>query len=615
MAKVDPKEALGARVVEGGVAFTVWAPRPNRVELNLLGGARQGLHPLRPLQDGYLATLVEGAAAGDRYWFRLDGVDRPDPCSRFQPEGVHGPSEVVDPGAFAWRSQGFRAPPLRDLVIYELHVGTFTAEGTFDAALRELPALRDLGVTAVELMPVAQFPGERDWGYDGVDLFAAQASYGGPDGLRRFVDGAHAHGLAVIQDVVLNHLGPEGNYLSDFGPYFAEGTHTPWGPALDLDGPGAGPVREHLLQSALAWLVEAGIDGLRLDAVHALEDRSARHLLAELSERTAKLREQSGRPLYLIAESDDNDVRLVQPRAQGGYGLDAVWADDFHHAFHALLTGERGRYYQDFGETAHLAAALAQGFVYEGQWSRYRGGPHGTFARGVSTDRFVVCTQNHDQIGNRARGERLSVLVAPEAERLAAVVLLTAPGLPLLFMGQEYGERRPFLYFTGYGDAALARAVSQGRAAEQGFGPGGVPDPQAPETFLASKLDRSVLSQPHHRGLLRLHHDLLELRRRLPALQTTERSLIDAEGDERRRTVRLLRGQPGERLLGIFSFAPEATLWEGFVPEGLGWEPLLDAADARYGGAGASPARLRGGFEEVSLPPFGARLYREQRPS
>ncbi|MHB8418066.1 MAG: malto-oligosyltrehalose trehalohydrolase [Myxococcales bacterium] len=602
--------ALGAQPVAGGVAFAVWAPRPAAVELVLLGGARAGVHPLRRRAQGLATGLVEGAAAGDRYFFRLDGVDRPDPCSRSQPEGVHGPSEVVDPGSFRWRGGDFRAPPLEELVFYELHVGTFTPEGTFDAAARELPALRELGVTAVELMPVAQFPGARDWGYDGVDLFAAQASYGGPEGLRRFVDAAHEANLAVFQDVVLNHLGPEGNYLSEFGPYFAEGTRTPWGPAFDLDGPGSQPVREYLLQSALVWLEELHMDGLRLDAVHAIRDRSPQHLLAELSERAAAASGRLGRPLVLVAESDDNDVRLLQPRAAGGYGLDAVWSDDFHHALHALLTGERSGYYQDFGELGQLAAALSQGFVYEGQWSAYRGRPHGTLARGAPSSRFVLCAQNHDQVGNRAFGERLAALVPPEAERLAAAVLLAAPGLPLLFMGQEYGEPRPFLYFTSYQDPALGKAVSEGRRAELGFGGRPVPDPQDPRTFEGSVLDRSVLEQPRHRGLRLLVHDLLELRRTLPALRSTDRSLVSAEADERHRLLRLLRGRPGERLLGLFSFSPEPALWEGFVPEG-GWEPIVDSADARYGGPGASASRLRGGFEEVRLPAWGARLYRE----
>ena len=596
------------------MAFTVWAPRPARVELRLVTGARPGVHPMRARSGGFFTVLVEGAAPGDRYFYRLDGVDRPDPCSRFQPEGVHGPSEVVDPAAFVWRCPDFRAPALAELVLYELHVGSFTEEGTFDAAARELPGLCELGITAVELMPVAQFPGERDWGYDGVALFAAQSSYGGPPGYRRFVDAAHANGLAVIQDVVLNHLGPEGNYLAEFGPYFSESVQTPWGPALDLDGPGAAPIREYLLQSALVWLSEANADGLRLDAVHALRDRSARHLLAELADRTEALRRSTARPLHVIAESDDNDVRIVQPRSQGGYGLDAVWADDFHHALHALLTCEHRGYYQDFGSVGHLAAAMQQGFVYEGQWSAYRGGPHGTLARGVPTDRFVICTQNHDQVGNRAVGERLSALVPPGAERLATVALLVAPGLPLLFMGQEYGELRPFLYFTSYGDPALGRAVTEGRRAEQGFEAGGhVPDPQDPATFLASKLDRSVLSRPRHRGLRYLVHDLLELRRWLPALRTTDRALVGAEADEHRRLLRLLRGRPGERILALFSFSPEPSAWEGFVPEG-GWELLLDAAHARYGGPGAGPSRLRGGFEEVLLPGWSARVYRELPP-
>ncbi len=607
-----PTEPLGAQPVIGGVAFGVWAPLPGIVELKLLSGARAGLHPMRRRSDGTWVTFVEGVAPGDRYQFRLDGVERPDPRSRHQPDGVHGPSAVVDPGAFVWRATAFAAPPLGELPTYELHVGTFTAEGTFEAAAAELPGLRRLGFGAVELMPVAEFPGGRGWGYDGVDLFAPQSTYGGPEGLHRFVDAAHEAGLAVFQDVVLNHLGPEGNYLAEYGPYFSPHEKTPWGPALDFDGPASGPVREHFVHAALSWIDVYRMDGLRLDAVHAIVDHSPTFIAAEVADRVAERSRRAGRRLYVVAESDANDVRIVQAREEGGYGLDAVWSDDFHHAVHALLTGEREGYYQDFGTMAHLAGALQHGFTYEGQWSPFRGRSHGTLARGQPTDRFVVCSQNHDQIGNRARGERLSALVPDSADRLALVLTLVAPAVPLVFMGQEYGERRPFPYFTSHGDPALAKATTEGRrrefAAFAWAGP--VPDPQAAETFESAKLDRSVCALPRHRGMLRLTHDLLGLRRTLPALRDTDRSHVAVEVDERHRFLRLLRGRSGERLLGLFSFAPAPTTWEGFVPEGS-WEPCFDAADSRYGGPGASPGRLRGGFCSVSMPAFTARLYTE----
>ncbi len=604
-------EQMGANVVAGGVAFEVWAPLPARVELVLLSGPRAGTWPMRRRSDHVWVVLAEGVGPGDRYFFRIDGRDRPDPCSRSQPEGVHGPSAVVDPAAFRWTGRLVR-PAFAALVIYELHVGAFTGPGTFDAAAAMLPAIADLGFSAVELMPVAEFPGGRGWGYDGVDLFAPQSTYGGPEGLARFVDAAHRAGLVVLLDVVMNHLGPEGNYLAEFGPYFSARERTPWGPAIDFDGPSAGPVREHFLASALHWIDEWRVDGLRLDAVHAIVDRGPIHLLRELAGRVAA-RVVSGRAPYVVAESDDNDVRLVRPPGEGGYGLTAVWADDFHHAVHALLTGERAGYYQDFGTVGHLAAALSHGFVYEGQWSAHRGRGHGTVARGERVDRFVIATQNHDQIGNRARGERLSAMLPSDAERLALAITMIAPGVPLVFMGQEYGERRPFPYFTSHPDPAIARSVTEGRKLEFArFSWTGAPlDPQDPATFELAKLDRAAAGATG-RGLLSLTRDLLLLRRRLPALVDPDRSHVAAEADEDGRMLRLLRGRTGERLLALFSFSSDPRTWEGFLPDGE-WTPVLDVADARYGGPGASPDRLRGGPCETRLPPYGARLYVERR--
>lgn len=612
MPSLEPR--LGAHPVPGGVAFSVWAPSPPRVELALLTGARAGVHPLRQREGGVWSGLVEGAAAGDRYFFRLAGVDRPDPRSRFQPEGVHGPSEVIDPASFPWTTAPFSPRPLGELPLYELHVGTFSREGSFDGAIPALREIRELGFGAIELLPVAQFPGARNWGYDGVDLYAAQASYGGPAGLARLVDAAHALDLAVVLDVVYNHLGPEGNYLREFGPYFTERHRTSWGPALDLDGPASRPVRDLLLDNALSWIEDFRIDGLRLDAVHAILDQGPTHLLRELTDRIAAFERATGRRVFAIAESDDNDARLIQPPSEGGHGLDAVWSDDFHHALHALLTGERRGYYQDFGRVADLGAALRQGFVFEGQWSSFRGRPHGTLGRGLPTDRFVVFAQNHDQVGNRAHGERLSTLVSPEAERLSLALLFFAPGTPLVFMGEEYGETAPFLYFTSHGDPDLARAVERGRRDEfASFDwAGEVPNPQAPETFEASKLDRSLRERPRHAGLARLTSDLLALRAKLPALRDPVRAHCQVEADEQRRLLLVQRGLGDEKLIALFSFSPEGQCWEGHVPEGR-WEPLLDSADARYGGPGASGAPLRGGLSEVRLSPWEARIYGQAR--
>ncbi|MHB1847267.1 MAG: malto-oligosyltrehalose trehalohydrolase [Deltaproteobacteria bacterium] len=603
---------LGARVVAGGAAFSVWAPLQSPLAVHLVSGARVGLHPLHPKGGGVWAGLVEGAAPGDRYFLRVGETDRPDPRSRFQPEGVHGPSALVDPASFRWACASFQPPPLADLSIYELHIGTFSAAGTFEGAIPHLQGLRELGFGAIELMPVAEFPGNRNWGYDGVDLYAPHSGYGGPAGLVRLVDAAHAAGLAVLLDVVYNHLGPEGDYLGDFAPYFTERHRTAWGPALDLDGPAARPVRDYLVDNALSWLEDYRFDGLRLDAVHAIVDQSPTHLLRELTDRIGELSRRLGRRLHVIAESDENDSRLIQASEAGGHGLGAVWSDDFHHALHVLLTGERRGYYQDFGRVSDLADAMQHGFVYEGQWSSFRARPHGTMARALPADRFVICAQNHDQVGNRARGERLSALVPPEAERLSLAVLFFSPGVPLVFMGEEYGETAPFLYFTSHGDRALALAVEAGRREEfASFAwAGELPSPQAVETFERSKLDRTLRERPRHEGLFKLTRDLLALRAKYAALRDPLRSNCQVDPDERRRLLCVRRGLPGQRLLGLFSFAAVPELWEGYVPEGR-WQLLLDGADARYGGPGASPSPLRGGFSEARLPPFGARIYCE----
>jgi maltooligosyltrehalose trehalohydrolase len=610
---VNPR--LGASLVQGGATFCLWAPFPESVQLNLLTGARAGLHPLTQKGGGLWVGMVEGVQAGDRYLFRVQGADRvqdqPDPCSRFQPDGVHGPSQLVDVAGFSFTASSFKLPELQDLVIYELHVGAFTPDGTFDAAISELRSLREMGFTAVEVMPIAQFPGERNWGYDGVYWFAPQASYGGPEGFARFVDAAHVAGLAVILDCVYNHVGPEGNYLWALGPYFTHRYKTPWGVALNYDGPESGYVREMALQNALYWVEDFHIDGVRLDAVQAIVDHSPTHLLRELSDRFEVASRRLGRSLLAIAESDQNDVRLIQQRAEGGYGLSATWSDDFHLALHAVLTGERQGHYRDFGALDQLARAMKQGFAYEGEWSQYYNSPHGTVARREPVEKFVVFVQNHDRVGNRPRGDRLPSLVDPRAARLAQFLLVVGPGTPLFFMGQEYGERSPFFYFTSLGNPELAARVALGRREElhaQGW-IGETPDPQDPATYERSKIDRARREEPGYRELARLTHDLLAWRARLPALRDSRRSDVSVDVDERKRLLCLRRGAPGEQLLAMCSFSPEPEMWAGYIPEGR-WQLILDAQEEPYRGAGPSPEMVRGGFVELSMPPFAARLYR-----
>jgi maltooligosyltrehalose trehalohydrolase len=491
------------------VTFRVWAPAARQVEVVLDGG--------RVAMTVGAAGWWTAEAEGLDYAFAVDGADPlPDPRSPWQPRGVHGPSRVVDHAAFRWTDAGWQAPPLAAGLVYELHVGTFTPAGTFDGAIERLDHLVRLGVTHVELMPVAQFPGGHGWGYDGVDLFAPHAAYGGPDGLKRLIDACHGRGLAVLLDVVYNHLGPAGNYLERFGPYFTDRYATPWGRAVNLDGPGSDDVRRFFCDNALAWLRDYHADGLRLDAVHAIVDTSAVHFLEQLAAEVTELGARLGRRLVLVAESDLNDPRIVRAPDVGGYGLDAQWSDDFHHALHAALTGERGGYYADFGRLADVAKALGSAFVYDGRVSAFRGRRHGRPATGLPGGRFLGYLQTHDQVGNRAQGERTSHLLSPGLLKVGAALVLLGPFVPMLFQGEEWAASTPFLYFTDHEDPALARAVSEGRRHEfQAFGwdPAEVPDPQAPETFRRSKLDWSEPGREPHRALLDWHAALVRLRR------------------------------------------------------------------------------------------------------
>jgi maltooligosyltrehalose trehalohydrolase len=472
--------------------FRVWAPRAGRVELQL-GGDRLDMRA----QSGGWWELEAPAAAGADYGYRLDAGDPlPDPRSRWQPNGVHGLSRLVDHAAFRWTDAGWRGGPrLADAVLYELHVGTFTQGATFESAIERLDHLVELGVNAVELMPVAEFSGERGWGYDGVDLWAPHHAYGGPEGLEALVDACHARGLAVVLDVVYNHLGPEGNYLERFGPYLTDRHHTPWGRAVNFDGRDSGPVREFVVENALAWLRDYHLDGLRLDAVHAIVDSSRPHILEELAAHVHAL----DPPRFVVAEKPGVDPALL------GMGVDGQWADDLHHSLHVLLTGERRSYYARYGSVADLAAALLE-----------------PGRLGVSLDRLVGFAQNHDQVGNRAIGERLSQLVGPDRLRLAAALVLCSPMVPMLFMGEEWGAGTPFLFFSDHRDPPIARATSRGRIREfQAFGwrPEDVPDPQDLRTFEGSRLDWSELEREPHRALLAWHRRLLALRRATPELR------------------------------------------------------------------------------------------------
>lgn len=496
----------------------VWGPNAHEVELDCNGHG----YAMTRDDSGWWTVAAPFVAHGSDYAFRLDGQGPfPDPRSAWQPRGVHNPSRWVAHGNFTWGDAGWQPPPLGAAVIYEMHVGTFTPQGTFEAAIDRLDYLAALGITHLELMPVAEFSGSRGWGYDGVALFAPHHAYGGPEGLKRLVNACHRRGLAVLLDVVYNHLGPCGNYLGRFGPYFTSRYATPWGEAVNLDGPDSDQVRRFFIDNALMWMRDYHIDGLRIDAIHAFADTSALHFLEQLAAETRQLQAHLGRHCVLIAESDLNDPRVVRAPEAGGYGVDAQWNEDFHHALHAALTGERRGYYRDFGRLADLAKVLTQGLAYDGCYSLYRRRNHGRPASGVSGHCFVGCLQNHDQIGNRALGERTSHLLSAGRLKIGAAVVMTGPFVPMLFQGEEWGASTPFLYFTDHPDPALAEAVRQGRRKEfatHGWDPEQIPDPQHEDTFMRSKLDSEEAIRPPHSDILQWHRALIRLRRRFSAL-------------------------------------------------------------------------------------------------
>jgi maltooligosyltrehalose trehalohydrolase len=560
--------------------------------------------PLQAVDSGYFYGEIEGVKPGALYKFRINEASEfPDPASRHQPEGVHGPSSVVTTD-FAWTDQTWGGIALRDYIIYELHVGTFTPQGTFDAVIERLDYLKELGVTAVELMPVAQFPGSRNWGYDGVYPFAVQDSYGGPAGLKRLVDAAHAKGLAVILDVVYNHLGPEGNYLGQYGHYFTDRYQTPWGQAINFDGEHSSEVRTYVLENAVQWIEDYHIDALRLDAVHSIHDASEKHILQEIGE---KVREGvNGRLVHVIAESDLNDVRVITPCSEGGYGLDAQWSDDFHHALHSVLTGERAGYYLDFGSLHHLAKAYEEGFVYSGQFSEHRDRCHGTSSREVPARRFVVCTQNHDQIGNRMLGERLNHLVFAEELKLAAGALILSPFIPMLFMGQEYAETAPFLYFVDHSDPALIEAVREGRRKEfASFAwQGELPDAQSESTFMQSKLRHEIRTEPRHRAIYDYYRELIRLRTTVASLANLSKEHCNVICLDDPPAIVLERHVEGEEALTVLHFGSADTRFNLNTREGT-WTKLLDSADIEWlGPGGAMPDEIQSkGVMEIAMRP------------
>lgn len=587
IANVVRQANLGAVYTGTGTCrFTVWAPLLNRVVVKVVSPEFRVI-PMEQVSRGYWTAADEDIFPGTRYVYGLeDGKDRPDPASRFQPEGVHGPSEVVDPGEFLWEDDAWTGIPLRDYIIYEIHIGAFTQEGTFEAAISRLDCLKDLGITAIEIMPVAQFPGSRNWGYDGVYPFAPQNSYGGPRGLKSLVNACHRAGLAVILDVVYNHLGPDGNYLSDFGPYFTAKYKTPWGDAVNFDGPYSDEVRRYFIESALHWVTDYHMDGLRLDAIDTIYDFGAKHFLAELAESVHDRAFRLGRKVSVIAESDLNDVRVINPAEIGGYAIDAQWSDDFHHSLHALVTGERKGYYMDFGKIGHLEKALREGFVYSGLYSLYRKRKHGNSSAERPATQFVVCGQNHDQIGNRMLGDRLSSIVSLEQLKLVAGFVILSPFIPLLFMGEEYGETAPFQYFVSHIDAPLIEAIRNGRTREFSHfqWQGDAPDPQDEKTFLRSKVNPDLRARGFHNFLFNYYKRLLHLRRKTPALSRLSKETAEVRAYDQEQVLLVTRRAEKTTALIIYSFNQAPALLTVFLPAGT-WRKLLDSSSQEWGGA------------------------------
>lgn len=612
--RISKASAVGAVILDGNrCRFRVWAPEAETIGLHVLAPGERFV-ALEREANGYHQAVVEGIAPGARYLFRLpDGRELPDPASRFQPLGVHGPSEVVALGSSGWQDSSWSGLPFEDYIIYELHVGTYTSEGTFGAIIPFLPDLGDLGVTAIEIMPVAQFPGSRNWGYDGVYPFAVQNTYGGPQGLQRLVNAAHLCQLAVVLDVVYNHLGPEGNYLGGYGPYVTDRYRTPWGPAMNFDGRYSDEVRRYFVENALYWLQEFHVDALRLDAIHGIVDTSAVPFLADLELAVESLAQRTGRKLWVIAESDLNDARVIRAPEQGGYGLRAQWSDDFHHAVHVLLTGEQNGYYADFGGIGPLAATLREGWFFSGQHSKFRRRRHGNSPHGLPADRFVVCCQNHDQVGNRAAGDRLSTIVDFERLKLAAAVTLLSPFIPLLFMGEEYGETAPFQYFTSHSGPDLIEAVRRGRREEFASFEWDreIPDPQADATFLRSKLSYTQRTHGAHPMLWQFHRELIRFRHEH---WRTGKQQVEVEGFEMSLALRCSSVKSTSLALFSFGAAPENVSVACLAGT---WRKLLDSCDKRWQGPGSAlPAVIQSnGRIALPLAPTSCAVYVHENPA
>lgn len=605
---------LGVTFTASGVSadenacICVWAPLAKNVALRhcdrALTIALQNDAP-----EGYWQTTTDLLRPGDRYKFVLDGAEWPDPASLSQPGGVHGPSQAVDTGAFTWTDSDWHNHPLEDYLIYELHTGTFTPDGTFASIEAKLDYLVELGVNAIEIMPVAQFPGTRNWGYDGVSPFAVQNSYGGAEGLHHLVDACHRRGLAVVLDVVYNHIGPEGNYFPNYGPYFTSKHHTPWGNAINFDDTHCEHVRRYFIENVLMWFRDFHLDALRLDAVHAIRDDSEKHILREMKEQVDQLMTETGRRHYLIIEFDENETRYIQPLAQDGYGMDAQWNDDFHHALRVTAGGEKSGYYADYDGIKHLAKAYTDAYVYDGAYMPQRARVVGKSTKNIPGCQFIVFSQNHDQVGNRMRGERPSELVSFEMQKLMAGAVMSSPYLPMLFMGEEWGEVNPFLYFVSHSDPDLIESVRKGRkeefAAFQNES-GEAPDPQDERTFQQSKLQWDRLTQKPHQTMFQYYQTLLAIRKQTP-LGQPDRECLAVIVEEEWQTLVVHRKQDRQQVVCLMNFSSDTQTITMPMNEQR-WLLVLDSADPRWLGPAAAPATMVGS-SNVTVQPESILVY------
>lgn len=601
------QRTIGVNFTEkGNATVTVWAPKAEQVAIVFSGKKLE----LQKQELGYWQLQTTEIAPGTKYKFVLNGnTELPDPASLSEPEGVHGSSQAIDITHFAWTDQQWKNIPLHQYIFYELHTGTFTPEGSFAGIEQKLDYLKELGVNAIELMPVAQFPGNRNWGYDGVYPFAVQDSYGGAKGLQHLVNTCHQKGIAVILDVVYNHLGPEGNYLGAYGPYFTNKYYTPWGNAINFDDAWCDGVRHYFIENALMWFRDFHVDALRLDAVHAIKDFSPTHILREIKQQVNRLMKETGRTHYLIVELDLNDTRYINPLEEQGYGMDAQWIDEFHHALRVAAGGERTGYYSDFTGIEHLAKAYQDTYVYDGQYSPHRHKKFGIKAEKNEGHQFVVFSQNHDQVGNRPLGERTSQLVSFEMQKLLAGAVLVSPYLPMLFMGEEWAEPHPFLYFVSHTDPALAEAVRKGRKEEFAafHGRGEAPDPVAEEIFLQSKLQWHLLETEPHQTLWQYYRELIQLRKQTPALRALKRKQIKAEADSEQQTLLLHRWHEDNQAVCLLNFSKEVQTL--ILPDNEArWYKAFDSAAPKWKGLKAAPAVLATNAT-ISVQPESILIY------